>query len=111
MGLYYNELFEGDKFNLGTSPFETKNLHSSHYGTNSTIDEYESDYKNEGWRTFLNTDKFWLSSGPVDRREPNGDYVPNTWLGFSWDKNGDITDFNDQSNKYGYSSYLCTQQY
>jgi len=111
MGLYYNESFEGPPSEYRTSPFETKNLHSSHYGTNSTIDEYESDYKNEGWRTFLNTDKFWLSSGPVDRREPNGDYVPNTWLGFSWDKNGDINDLNDQSNKYGYSSYLCTQQY
>ena len=108
MGLYYNELFEGNSAQLGDSQFETKNLHSSHYGTNS-IDEPEYD-NDEGWRTFLDTDKFWLSSGTVDS-EPNGDYVPNTWLGFSWDKNGDITDFNDQSNKYGYSSYLCTQQY
>jgi len=108
MGLYYNESFEGNPSQLGDSQFETKNLHSSHYGTNS-IDEPEYD-NDEGWRTFLDTDKFWLSSGTVDS-EPNGDYVPNTWLGFSWDKNGDITDFNDQTNKYGYSSYLCTQQY
>jgi hypothetical protein len=109
MGLYYDEPFEGDESNTGDSLFETKNLHSSHYGTNS-IDEPEYD-NDEGWRTFLDTDKFWLSSGTVDS-EPNGDYSPNTWLGFSWDKNGDITDFNDQSRYgYGYSSYLCTQQY
>jgi hypothetical protein len=110
MGLYYNESFEGPESQTGEpSQFETKNLHSSHYGPNP-IDEYQDKYDNEGWRTFLDTDKFWLSSGNVDT-EPNGDYVPNTWLGFSWDKNGDITDFNDRADKYGYSSYLCTQQY
>jgi restriction endonuclease S subunit len=105
MGLYYDKEFSGNTSG-GDSLFETKNLHSSHYGTNS-IDEYGND---EGWRTFLDTDKFWLSSGTVDS-EPNGDYVPNTWLGFSWDDNGDIDNFNDRPNKYGYSSYLCTQQY
>jgi hypothetical protein len=109
MGLYYDESFEGDESNSADiSDFERKNLHSSHYGANS-IDERE--YGNdEGWRTFLDTDKFWLSSGPVDT-EPNGDYSPNTWLGFSWDNNGDIDNLNDRVQKYGYSSYLCTQEY
>jgi len=109
MGLYYDNSFEGSVTNTGYSLFETKNLHSYHYSDN-TIDEDVYNVGN-GWKTIANTDKFWLSSTTVDNGEPNGDYRPGTWLGFSWDDSGNLTNFNDRAAKYGYSSYLCTQKY
>lgn len=110
MGLYYPETFIGSEsdFDSDESQFTHKNLHSTHYGDNS-IDEDE--YGEGGWRTISDKDRFWLSDGIVDDSEPNGDYVPESWLGFSWDNNGQIVNFNDHDDMYSYSSYLCTQKY
>ena len=112
MGLYYTDTFVGpeDNYDSSQSAFTGKNVHSFHYGSN-TIDE-DTKHSGSGWLTFLDTDRFWIAGNEIDSNEPNGDYTPESWLGFEWSNNGDVSDFNDdQNNAYGYDSYLCTQQY